>query len=201
MCEPTTALAVASLAATAIGGYVQYQGQKQAASSAQAMAEYEAGVARNNAIASERFAVDAEQRGTAAEQEQRLKTRQLLARQRVGFAANNVQLGSGAVIGTLGDTAAFGELDALTIKSNAQREAFGFRMQGSNFQAESGLARARGATAKSEGRMAALGTALNTAGTVASKWYTFDQAGAFSFSKSKVPTYPVSPATKTGGAL
>jgi len=41
------------------------------------------------------------------------------------------------------DTAAFGELDALTIRNNAEREALGFRTQGMNFQASGELAQLR----------------------------------------------------------
>ncbi len=179
MCEPTT-LAIASLAATAIGGYMQYQAQNDAADAAQAQGAYQAAVANNNAIIAERMAVDAEDRGRNAEQEQRLRTRQLIGQQRVQFSANGVRLGDSGTINTEADAAAFGELDALTLRANAQREAYGYRTQGMNFQAEGALASAAGRNRASNLRTQAFGTALSTAGSVAGKWYTFNEAGAFS---------------------
>ena len=45
------------------------------------------------------------------------------------MAANGVDLSSGSPLDILGDTAMYGELDALTIRSNAEREAYGYRVQ------------------------------------------------------------------------
>jgi hypothetical protein len=59
-----------------------------------------------------------------------------------------------------------GELDALTIRSNAEREAYGHEVGKSNYKAQSKLDRMRGNTQ-------AIGTIMSTGGKVAGQWYQF----------------------------
>ena len=184
MCEIATIIAVTSLAATAASGYMAFQGQRDASKAAEDQGRYQEAVANNNATLAERMAVDAEDRGRNLEQEQRLRTRQLIGQERVQFAKGGVRLGDSGTINTEADAAAFGELDALTLRSNAQREAYGYRTQGMNFQSEGALARASGDSRASNLRTQSYGTALSTAGSVGSRWYAFDKAGAFSSASS-----------------
>jgi len=76
------------------------------------------------------------------------------------------------------DTAELGELDALTIRSNAEREAYGFRVQASNFGAEAGLTQMAGEAKAQAAKISSFSTVLSGAGSVASKWYGFKQEGA-----------------------
>jgi hypothetical protein len=201
MCEPTT-LAVASIASTVIGGATTAYGQIQAGKAEASMASYQSTVAKNNAIIAERMAQDALDRGKIAETNKRLETKYAIGKQRVALAANGVLVDNGSGLDLTTDTARFGELDALTIRSNAEREAFGYRTQGANYKAESDMALASGDAAKGASYMAAFGSVLGTAGSVAGKWYSFNKEGIFDSSNStKVPRYPVSPSIKTGGAL
>jgi hypothetical protein len=149
MCDPATALVVASTAVTAYGQYEQ--------------GEYQSKVARNNAIIQDRLAKDAVKRGEVSEQRHRLKVAQMKGKQRAKLAASGVDLSSGSASQILTDTAEFGELDALTIRSNAEREAFGYQVKGSNYLAESELAR-------SEGRYGAASTILSGGSQVSSRW-------------------------------
>jgi hypothetical protein len=50
--------------------------------------------------------------------------------QKVGYAASNVDPTSGTAAAVQADSAAMTELDAQTVKNNAAREAWGFRLQG-----------------------------------------------------------------------
>jgi hypothetical protein len=128
------ALALAAVS-TAMGAYGMYaQGQQQ-----KAQAEYQAAVANNNAIIAEQNAQDALQRGRVEEQQHRLKVAQMKGTQRSVLAASGVQVDTGSALDVVADTAMMGELDALTIRNNAEREAYQHRMQASNYQAESGL--------------------------------------------------------------
>ena len=179
MCEPITLTAALSLAATAVGGVMSYKADMDAANAAEDQATYQASIAHRNYIMAERMAVDAEDRGRIAEQEQRLRTRQLIGQQRASFAGSGVRLGDSGTINTEADAAAFGELDALTVRANAMREASGFRTQGMNFQSEGALATAAGKSRASNLRTSAFGSALNTTGTVANQWYQFNEAGVF----------------------
>lgn len=181
----TEAIAIASLVAAAAGTAVSAVGQSQQAKAAAAASSYQAQVARNNQILAERAALDAQDRGRIAEQRQRIATRALQGRQRAVLAGNNVDVNLGSAVNLQADTAGLGELDALTIRSNAEREALGFRQQGMNFGAQSDLLSSQASSQRAAGSAGMFGTILTGAGSVASKWYGFQSEGVFS---SKVPT-------------
>lgn len=178
MCEPTT-LAIASLAVTALSGAASAYGSYQQGQAAQAQANYQAAVARNNQILAEREAQAALVRGEREQEAVRLKAANLKGRQLAALAGAGVVVGSGGANQIVADTAMFSKFDQLTIRSNAEREALGYRTQGMNFAAEADLAKARGQTAKSASMLEAGTTALTTAGSVAGKWYGYKNAGVF----------------------
>lgn len=173
----STILSGLSTASSILGTFSQAAAQKQQAQAQRAQAEYQAAVSRNNKIISDRAAADAIERGRIAEQEQRLATSRLRSRQRVVLAGIGQQVDVGSALDITSDTAATGELDALTIRSNAEREALGFTTQGINFEAEAGLSDLRGRSAQSN----AFGTIITGAGTVASKWFNFRKEGVPGF--------------------
>jgi len=178
MCEPTT-LAIAGLAATAISTGAGIVGNISAGNQAQQQAAYQAGVARNNQILAERAAQDALARGKIEEGQARDKTRQLIGLQRAALAGNGVLIDTGSALNITADTAGIGELDALTIRSNAEREASGYRAQGMNYEAEAAMLRASGKSSKTDSLWQAGSTALTGLGSVATKWYDASASGAF----------------------
>lgn len=171
--------AVASLATTAIGFGLQAYGQKQAAKAQAGQFNYQAAVDRNNKIIADRQADDAIKRGDAEEEEHRRKVAQIKSDQRVGFAARGIDLGSDNVLDTLSDTAMLGELDALTIRSNAAREAYGYRVQGMNYEASAGNNSLAAKNAKSAGKTAMVSTLLSGASTVAGNYSDYKYKGIF----------------------
>lgn len=176
MCEPATLSAV-SIGATVLGTGVSIYGQMQQGQAASKMAAYQRGVAENNAILANRAAQDALDRGKAEERRRREATRQLIGRQRAVLAGNGVVVDQGSALDITTDTAGMGELDALTIRSNAEREAAGFRAQGANFTNEAYLATMAGNNARTSMYLGIGGSALFGVGSVASKWYNFTRAG------------------------
>lgn len=176
MCDPVT-LAVVSIGATVASTGMGVMAQAQQAQSQSAMYGYQAQVARNNQTQANAMAVDAETRGKADEQRQRTKTSLLMGTQQAALAAQGTDL-SGSSADILGDTAAVGELDALTIRSNAAREAWGYRAKGVEYGNAVQLANAQ----QGGSSLSALGVGSSLiagAGSVADKWYRFDKAGAF----------------------
>lgn len=131
--------------------------------------EYQAAVNRNNAQVAEWQAQDALSRGAKAEQAQRLKVAQLKSAQRAGFAARGVALDEGSPLAILQDTDYMGELDALTIRDNAAKEAWGHRVQGANASGDASMLASRAGSESPGG--AAFNTLLTGAGAVASSWY------------------------------
>lgn len=165
------AIPVIAIAATVISTAVGVAGSIQQGKAAKNQADYQAQVARNNRIIAERKAEDARRRGAIEERQQRIKTAQLIGRQRASAAARGVVVDQGSALDITADTAAIGELDALTIRSNAEREALGFETQGANFEAESVLRRRAGSTAQSDSFLSAGGTLLSGTAKVADRWY------------------------------
>lgn len=145
-------------------------GARQQSQSTQRAYEYQAAVNRNNAQVAEWQARDALDRGARAEQTQRLKTAALKSTQRAGFAARGVSLEEGSPLAILQDTDYMGELDALTLRDNAAREAWGHRVNAGNYRNEAALFSSR---AEAESPLAAgFSSLLTGAGRVASSWYS-----------------------------
>ena len=182
MCEPvswTTWLTVGSMALTAAAGV-------QAAKAQSAAAEFQEDQAKENARLAELQARNAELAGLVEEDRQRQLTRKFLASQRTAIAANNLDMSTGTPLDILGDTAALGEQDALMIRANAAREAWGLRTQAVDFRNSGSMARAAG-------RNAARGTYLTTAASL------MNTASAFGGSTAPAGATNVNPNRKTGG--
>ena len=132
MCGPAAAVGIMA-ASSLMQGYAQYQ-----------QARYASKVASQNAAIADRLAVDAEKRGVAREEAYRRNLAATQGQQRAALAASGADLSSGSALDLQGDIAQFGELDALSVRANAEREAYGFRTQGMNFRAESEARKAGG---------------------------------------------------------
>ena len=123
-----------------------------------------------NAAILEARAIDATSRGVDEEQRYRSSVRGLIGSQRAGFAAQGIDVGSGSAADVQADSAYLGELDALTIRNNAAREAWGFRV-------EAQQAREGGKIAQKEGRWGAVNSIVGTAGSLAMSKFGFDKGG------------------------
>lgn len=152
MCNPL-ALAVVATAAT-VGGTI-YQGR-----AAQAAATYNARVAEMNAKIAERAAQDELERGAREEQRKRQEVAAIFAQQRTGMAASGLDITYGTPLETLVDTAYAGEMDALTIRTNANRAAYNKEVEAANL-------RAQGQLYEFEGRSARTGSMLSAVGALA----------------------------------
>ncbi|WP_312731075.1 hypothetical protein [Atlantibacter hermannii] len=141
MCGPV-AFVAASIAISAMQAYNQHQQGK-----------YAKAVANQNADIAEAQAEDAVNRGNIAADQRRREMRQRQGTQAATMGATGADLGSGSALDIFADTAQFGTLDALTTVNNAQREAYGYQVQGMN-------ATAQGNAAQSQARAAVTQTIL-----------------------------------------
>ena len=157
-----TGLQVAGMVSGAFGAANQSKATQQAY-------DYQAAGNRNNAQIAEWQAQDATTRGAKSEQAQRLKVAQLKSSQRAGFAARGIALDEGSPLNILQDTDYLGELDALAIRDNASREAWGARTQASNYSSDAAMLSARADAESPSG--AAFSSLLTSGGAVASSWY------------------------------
>lgn len=157
MCE---AITIATIAATVVSGAYQAKGQYE-------QGKYQAKVSKNNAIIKNQLAADALNRGRVAEDNKRMQVAQAKAMQRAQFGASGVDVNLGSASDIQADTAMIGELDALTIRNNAEREAYGFRVGASNDEAQSVLN-------KKKGKSDAIGTILSSGSKAAQQWYQME---------------------------
>lgn len=96
------------------------------------VADQQAADLRQNALYLNNAANDAVDRGMKASDQQRVQTQQFIGTQRAAQAANGGEVNTGSNALLQQDTAALGELDALTISNNAAREAYGYQVQASS---------------------------------------------------------------------
>ncbi len=146
MCSPQ-ALILAGIGASTAGAYGQARWQQAAQ--------------KNNATLADYAAQDALERGEADVQQNQLQTAQLKGAQRAALAANGIDIGEGSAGNILTDTGYLGQRDITLIRSNAARQAWGYRTQALDYRNRARAMSPFGA---------ALGTLLGSAGQVASRW-------------------------------
>lgn len=178
MCGPAAA-AIVSIGTSLIGGVMQARAQSRQASAQAALERRNAIIAQQNADFSRSVARDARERGKVEEQKVRLERRRELARQTAAAGASGFDVGSGSPLDVIAGTAQIGELEALTVRANADREAFSNLRDAYNFESRSGELEAQAGLTERAGRSRARGSLLSTAGDVAGKWYTFKNDGVF----------------------
>lgn len=169
--------AVATVASTAMGiaGNIQ-QGQ-----AAQAQANYQAQIAKNNAKIAQNNADMKRQEGIEEARTLRLKNIQKIGAQQAAMAANGFEVNSGTNLDIIGDSAATGELDAITARYNKETQALAYEQQANNFSNQAYLDTISGQNAYKSGITSAIGTGLNgiasVSGIVSNNWYKPDSIG------------------------
>jgi hypothetical protein len=173
-------LAAAGTATQVIGDVKAGNAQKAAGQAQQAAANSQADLADYNASVADLQAKDAIDRGQQESDRYRTQVRGLIGSQRAGFAAGNVDVGYGSAVDTQADTAQLGELDALTIKTNAAREAWGYQVNATDLRQEATIARKTGVFQEQAGEarqtqsdFAAAGSIFSTGATLLSSKYGF----------------------------
>jgi hypothetical protein len=133
MCEPATiALIAVAVAGAGAAGYSAYTQGESAKNTARAQAQ----VANNNKVTADGLADDSRKKGKIEEDNYRRRLEIIKGKQRSIYSGSGVVVDEGSPLDILGETAALGEVDALTIRRNAERDAYGFESQGLNFASQ-----------------------------------------------------------------
>jgi len=156
-------LGALSLAASVGGAVMNAQAQSQSAA-------YNAQVARNNQTIANQNAGLALEQGQQAEQTQRIKTGEMISGIEAGQAASGVNPNEGSPLSVRSSAAETGELDALTIRYNANLQAQNLKYQGSMYGSQAGLDVA-------QGQYGVAASILGGASSVSSKWLQYNQSG------------------------
>ena len=157
-------LMVASIVTSVAGAGMSAYSQMQSAN-------YNAQVAKNNQIIANQNASIALQQGQQQEENKRIQTGEMLGAIESGEAASGVNPNTGSALNVRASAAETGELDALTIRSNAnltaRNSAYAARMYGSQAQLDT-----------SQGEYGAMSSILGGASSVSNKWLQYQMNGA-----------------------
>jgi hypothetical protein len=135
-----------------------------------ANANYQAQVARNNAEIARANAALTEASGVAKETAMGMKTASTVGGMKAAQGASGIDVNTGSAANVRVAAAKLGALDALTIRSNTAREAYGYEVAATSDIAEAGLLEAEAKQAKVAGDISALGTFLTGASSVGLKY-------------------------------
>lgn len=183
-----TAIKVASAVATVASGVVGGISAVQSGNAKAAQYEYQAKVAQNNAKIAETNAAQERQSGLEEARLQRIKTLQTIGSQQAGLAAGNVDITSGTALDTIEDTATMGELDALMIEYNAERQAQNYEQTAANYRNQANLDYMASRNASKEGKYNAWSTALSSAGNLGLNLDTNKVAASWNNVKNSLKT-------------
>lgn len=156
------ALSSAMAALTIANGFMNYRSNRNAGAAARAEGDFQAGVLGLNADLADRAAEDAILRGNEAANRSRAGTRALAGAQRATLAAQGIDINSGTALDLQSETQDLGELDILTISNNAQREAYGFKVEAFNDRQQAKLARMSARNKEGSANNASISTLLTT---------------------------------------
>lgn len=133
-------------------------------------AHYNANIQRQNAAISRKNAEIAEQSGEAQMGIQGQKTRAGIAETAANQSASGVDVSSGSYTNVRSSERELGEMDALTIRANAAREAYGYRNKAVSEEAQGVLSDFEAKSAKKAAGINAASTLLGGASQAGSQY-------------------------------
>lgn len=167
---PMAALAVA-------GGVVSAAGQLSAGQAASERANYQAQVYRNNAAIAQQNQNWAMAAGSAKETAQNMRTRNTFGSIVAKQAASGVEVGTGSNKQVTDAASALGALDAMTIRSNTAREAYGYDVKKQSDLASAELKVREGDDAVTASYFNAASSLISGASSAGGKYASWQNAG------------------------
>lgn len=161
------AVLAGTAAATGLAGAgISAAGAYEQGQAASAAATYQSQVAANNAqIAQQNLAMTAES-GAAKEAAEGMKTAATAGTAKASQAASGIDVNTGSAANVRQAIGKLGAQDALTIRSNSAREAYGYEVTAESDTAQSQLLQSEASQAQTAGDIGALGTFLTGASSV-----------------------------------
>jgi hypothetical protein len=144
-------------------------GTLMAGNAAAAAANYNAQIGQQNALFAEERARDALERGKLEEERVRREGTLVRKGQEARYGAAGIDIGFGSPLDAIISSATQAELDALTVRENANREAEDFEKEAWSYRAGAELSKAEGKWAKKSALISGVGSALS-GGAEVYKW-------------------------------
>jgi hypothetical protein len=145
------------------------------AKAAKSQAEYEEQQLRQNAYFNKLKGEDAIKRGDAEAAQLERQTKQLIGSQRAGYAAQGIDIESGSALAVQQDTAVLSAEDQMTIKNNAWREAWGYRVEEQGLYGQAEMTRLAGKNAYKQGILTGIFNAVQTGMSSASRYSKYNE--------------------------
>lgn len=166
------------LGAQVLGTGLKVLGGIGGALSGRQQADYQARVARNNENIARWNSYNAKQQGEVAATNEGLKGRAVVGAIAAAQGASGIDMNSGSAVSVRADAASLAQLNAMTIKSDAARRAYGYDIMAKNYHAEAKLAKASKPTILQS--ILGIGSSvLGSAGSIGKEAYAMDQQGLF----------------------
>lgn len=178
--EGIVASIVVSLVSAAASTAMGVVSGVQQANAAKAQMNYQADVNKRNAKIAQANADMKRQEGIEESRLQKIRNLQKVGAQQAAMAANGIDVSSGTALDVVEDTAAMGELDALTTRYNAETQAQAYERQANNLTNQANMDIISGQNAYKSGMTGAIGSGFKGLGdtaSVASRWYTPNSIG------------------------
>lgn len=170
-------LAAISAAATVIGGGISAYGAISSSQASAAADSYRSQIEQNNATIAGQNANVARAAGEARVTAQRLKTAATVGAIKNDQAASGFDVNSGSNLDVQSSAKELGELDALTVRNEAARQAYGYQTQGVSFDAQSQLDTAKAGNDNTAGLFGAAGSILGGASSATNAYGRYLQIG------------------------
>lgn len=165
-----TALSLAGTAVSTIGSLSKANSEKNAA-------QYNAGIDANNKQIADQNAQLAEQQGNIATEQAQMKTRADAAGLMVQQAASGVDVNSGSSLDVRSSAAQLGQLNAINIRSDATRKAYGYKTDAAGYGAQEDLDNAKAKSAGTAGLIDASTSLLGGLGNADSSYNNYLSKG------------------------
>lgn len=191
-----------SLAGSVISAGVGAIGAMQQGRAQAAAANYQAAVARNNAIIQQQNAAQAAATGRAQAQQQDLANAQRLGAIAAAQGASGIDIGSGSYQDVTRSQQQLGRLGTQNVMQRALEQARGYNIEAASQTAQAQLDQMQAAQAQRAGMIGAGTSLLGGATSFADKWLRFQTTGVPGFGSSSTGGLPaLGGYTPTGGVF
>jgi hypothetical protein len=171
-----------ALAAPLVSGVIGAVGAVASGMAQKNAAEYQAQVARNNAIAAENMRKYEIQKGLLDAEEQDRQNADLKGKQQAAMAASGFDMNEGTMREIGVSQTILGRTDSLRRAHAGELAGWKLQGQANNFRAEAQLAESKGKNAMLAGFIGAGSSLIGGAGGFASKWAGMSSTGSSSYS-------------------
>ena len=144
------------------------------------MYNYQAGIARANAMLAKQDAIYARSVGEVEAQQSGMRTRAQVGATRAGYGAGNISSASGSAAAVLKSETAIGQANEATIRANAAKRAYGFQVAAAEDVAQAGAFETAASTAKTASYINMASTIIGGAGQVSTQYLQARQQGIYS---------------------